>query len=106
MQGKASKLVLHATQAERRQLSISIAMTGAPQVRNDPAIRAFQIRLLFIHSSQIVVLDEPTAHIDPCAKRVIWKFIENLKQGGRSILMTTHSMNEAEILSDRYASPC
>jgi len=37
---------------------------------------------------------------------VIWKFIENLKHQGRSILMTTHSMNEAEMLSDRYGALC
>lgn len=53
---------------------------------------------------QIIVLDEPTANVDPFAKRVVWEHVEKLKRERSTVLVTTHSMDEAEILSDRCVS--
>ena len=46
-------------------------------------------------------MDEPTTGMDPKSRRQVWRMIEQLKVG-RVIIMTTHSMEEAEMLSDRF----
>jgi ABC-2 type transport system ATP-binding protein len=54
-----------------------------------------------IGDPQFLFLDEPTTGLDPQARRQIWELVERLKSGGRSILLTTHYMDEAERLCDR-----
>jgi len=52
---------------------------------------------------EIVLLDEPTEALDPRARRAVWGMIETLKKSGRTILLTTHSMDEAESLCGHVA---
>jgi ABC-2 type transport system ATP-binding protein len=56
-----------------------------------------------LHSPELILLDEPTSGLDPQSRRQLWDRIENLKNTGRSILLTTHSMEEAEAVCDRIA---
>ena len=56
-----------------------------------------------IHQPELVLLDEPTTGLDPQSRRQLWDRIEKLKEGGRSILLTTHSMEEAEAMCNRIA---
>jgi ABC-2 type transport system ATP-binding protein len=56
-----------------------------------------------IHSPPLVLLDEPTAGLDPQARRQLWNRIERLRDIGRSILLTTHSMEEAQAVCHRVA---
>jgi ABC-2 type transport system ATP-binding protein len=49
-----------------------------------------------IHNPALVLLDEPTAGLDPQARRQLWSHIEQIRAEGRSILLTTHSMEEAQ----------
>ncbi|HEX4276126.1 MAG TPA: ABC transporter ATP-binding protein [Bryobacteraceae bacterium] len=51
----------------------------------------------------LLFLDEPTTGLDPQARHQLWALIERLKQGGRTIVLTTHHMEEAERLCDRVA---
>ncbi|KAK9892600.1 hypothetical protein WA026_020981 [Henosepilachna vigintioctopunctata] len=53
-------------------------------------------------NSKIVILDEPTAGMDPTARRFIWEFLQKQKKD-RTILLTTHFMDEADLLGDRIA---
>jgi len=56
-----------------------------------------------IHSPPLVLLDEPTAGLDPQARRQLWDRIERQRDTGRSILLTTHSMEEAQAVCHRVA---
>jgi ABC-2 type transport system ATP-binding protein len=56
-----------------------------------------------LHNPELVLLDEPTTGLDPQSRRQLWDRIEGLKKTGRSILLTTHSMEEAETVCDRIA---
>jgi ABC-2 type transport system ATP-binding protein len=67
---------------QKQRLSLALAVVGRPEV---------------------VFLDEPTAAMDPQARRATWEIIRELKDGGVTVLLTTHSMDEAERLADRIA---
>ncbi len=56
-----------------------------------------------IHNPALLLLDEPTAGLDPQSRRQLWSRIELIRQRGGSILLTTHSMEEAEAVCDRVA---
>ncbi len=59
------------------------------------------ICLALVNNPRIVFLDEPTTGLDPRARRRIWKLISQLKEEGRTIILTTHYLEEAEMLADR-----
>jgi len=56
-----------------------------------------------IHQPILLLLDEPTSGLDPQSRRQLWDRIENLRTAGGSILLTTHSMEEAQAVCDRVA---
>lgn len=56
-----------------------------------------------IHDPPIIILDEPTVGFDPTVKREFWELIKNLKKGGKTILLSTHDMYEADEICDRVA---
>ncbi len=63
--------------------------------------RRLNIAIALIMKPDILFLDEPSAGLDPQAKHVVWDYIKELKKGGKTIILTTHDMYEAEMLSDR-----
>jgi ABC-2 type transport system ATP-binding protein len=67
---------------QRQRLSVALALIGDPE---------------------LVFLDEPTTGMDPAARRALWDVIVRLRDEGRSVLLTTHYLEEAEILCDRIA---
>jgi len=56
-----------------------------------------------IHDPPIVILDEPTVGFDPNVKREFWELIKNLKEYGKTVLLSTHDMYEADEICDRVA---
>jgi ABC-2 type transport system ATP-binding protein len=56
-----------------------------------------------IHNPKLLLLDEPTSGLDPQSRRQLWSRIEHLRDQGGSILLTTHSMEEAQAVCDRVA---
>uniref|UniRef100_A0A8C9SU04 ATP binding cassette subfamily A member 3 n=1 Tax=Scleropages formosus TaxID=113540 RepID=A0A8C9SU04_SCLFO len=64
--------------------------------------RKLSIGIALIGESKVMMLDEPTSGMDPSARRATWDLLQSQKQG-RTILLTTHFMDEADLLGDRIA---
>lgn len=63
----------------------------------------FSIAAALVHGPKVFFLDEPTTGLDPQARRNLWGLIEDVKKRGVTVIMTTHYMDEAEMLCDRVA---
>ena len=61
------------------------------------------VALAFVNDPEIIFLDEPTTGLDPQARRAMWDVIETSRGGGKTVLLTTHYMEEAQRLCDRIA---
>ncbi len=80
LQEKAKSRVKNLSAGQLQRLALAVALV------NDP---------------KVLFLDEPTTGLDPQARRHVWQIIEELKQKGKTIFLTTHYMEEAEKLADR-----
>jgi ABC-2 type transport system ATP-binding protein len=81
--------------AERRSASFRTLSGGQKQ--------RFAIAASLVNDPDVVFLDEPTTGLDPQARRLIWDLAKTWKQDGRTVILTTHYMEEAEELCDRVA---
>jgi len=82
LQEKRDALVRKLSGGQQRRLDVAIGLAGDPE-------------LLF--------LDEPTTGFDPSARRSAWGMVQNLKELGKTVVLTTHYMDEAQFLADRVA---
>jgi ABC-2 type transport system ATP-binding protein len=63
----------------------------------------FSIATTLINQPRIIFLDEPTTGLDPQARRNLWDLVKNIRSKGTTVIITTHYMDEAEVLCDRVA---
>lgn len=63
----------------------------------------FSIATTLINRPKVIFLDEPTTGLDPQARRNLWELIRDIRANGTTVIITTHYMDEAEILCDRVA---
>jgi ABC-2 type transport system ATP-binding protein len=94
--------------ALRRRAADVLAMVGlADRARDKPATfsggmkRRLNIACALVHDPDVLLLDEPTAGVDPQSRNAIFDNLESLKRAGKALVYTTHYMEEAERLADR-----
>jgi len=93
---RPTKEVIDALELGERHNARSQDLSGGQRQR-------LAVALSLVNDPELVFLDEPTTGLDPAARRSLWDIVEGLKADGRSVLLTTHYMEEAEILCDRLA---
>ncbi|HVW98900.1 MAG TPA: ABC transporter ATP-binding protein [Candidatus Babeliaceae bacterium] len=90
-----------------RIAELSHSLELAPYLKEYPHVlsggyqQRFSIARALMHNPALVILDEPTVALDPHIRRKLWDIIIDLKKGGTAILLTTHYLEEAEVLSDK-----
>ena len=82
LEGKEDAYTKSLSGGQQRRLDLALALVGDPE---------------------LVFLDEPTTGFDPAARRAAWKSISALKELGKTVLLTTHYLDEAQALADRVA---
>ncbi len=92
---RAGELLSRLGLAEKRDARID-ALSGGQQQR-------LMIARALVHEPQVLFLDEPTVGLDPQARRELWQILRDLHAEGRTIVLTTHYMEEADQLCDRVA---
>ena len=63
----------------------------------------FSIAAALVHNPRVFFMDEPTTGLDPQARRNLWELVQQIRDRGITVIMTTHYMEEAELLCDRVA---
>ena len=63
----------------------------------------FSIAAALVHNPKVFFMDEPTTGLDPQARRNLWSLVEKIRDRGITVILTTHYMDEAELLCDRVA---
>jgi len=92
---KAEELLTFVQLGEKRDTEIS-ALSGG-------MVRRLVLARALMNDPELLVLDEPTTGLDPQARHLLWDRVRQLRAQGRSVLLTTHYMDEAERLCDRIA---
>jgi ABC-2 type transport system ATP-binding protein len=88
--------IIDALELGERRTARSEVLSGGQRQR-------LAVALSLVNDPELVFLDEPTTGLDPAARRSLWDIVRGLRAQGRSVLLTTHYMEEAEILCDRLA---
>jgi ABC-2 type transport system ATP-binding protein len=91
-----ARALLRRVDLEDRAQSQVKQLSGGQQQR-------FAVAAALVNNPRILFLDEPTTGLDPQARRHMWELVRSFRDDGTTIVLTTHSMEEAELLCDRVA---
>jgi ABC-2 type transport system ATP-binding protein len=85
------------------QFGLSDRSSGRPDDFSGGQIQRMMIARALMHSPAVLFLDEPSTGLDPAARLFLWEKVADLREGGTTVVITTHDMDEAATLSDRVA---
>jgi ABC-2 type transport system ATP-binding protein len=88
--------VIAVTGLEGKEYALARTLSGGQ-------LRRLDLALALVGDPELIFLDEPTTGFDPAARRSAWEVIRSLKQLGKTVLLTTHYLDEAQALADRVA---
>jgi len=88
--------VIGLTGLEGKENSVTRTLSGGQ-------LRRLDLALALVGDPELIFLDEPTTGFDPAARRTAWDTIRSLKELGKTVLLTTHYLDEAQALADRVA---
>ncbi len=94
--GRSSNELIDLMELGEKRSTQTQALSGGQRQR-------LAVALALVNDPELIFLDEPTTGLDPAARRSLWAIVESLRERGRTVLLTTHYMEEAEILCDRLA---
>jgi ABC-2 type transport system ATP-binding protein len=101
---------LYGVRLSAQQIADGLRVIGLQDEANKPfkqlsggQQQRLSLYIAVVHDPALLLLDEPTAGLDPQSRRQLWGRIEHIRQEGGSILLTTHSMEEAQAVCDRVA---
>lgn len=86
-----------------RQVDLSEKSKSFAKTLSGGQKQRFSIASALVNDPEIVFLDEPTTGLDPQARHHLWDFVRSIKEKGKTVVLTTHYMEEAEVLCDRVA---
>ncbi len=86
-----------------RDVQLSEKADSYPEQLSGGQRQRFSIAAALVHGPKVFFLDEPTTGLDPQARRNLWGLIRAVQKRGVTVIMTTHYMDEAELLCDRVA---
>lgn len=92
----AAQQIKHVTQVVDLTKALDKRVSGY----SDGMKRRLSLAIALLGFNQILILDEPTVGVDPTLRRQIWSELQNLRNQGKTILVTTHVMDEAELTDD------
>lgn len=88
--------LLHEVQLEEKANSYVEKLSGGQRQR-------FSIAAALVNKPRVLFLDEPTTGLDPQARRHLWQLVQGIKKKGITVILTSHYMEEAQLLCDRLA---
>jgi ABC-2 type transport system ATP-binding protein len=98
---------LFSNPADTKEITHRCQLTDLGKQRNDKLsggqTQRLMLALALINKPRLIFLDEPSTGLDPQSRRNLWDIIRQLKEEGRTLILTTHSMEEAEYLCDEIA---
>ena len=97
----------YATRRDPDELLEAVGLTAKRDARigqlSGGQAQRFSIVAALVNDPEVVFLDEPTTGLDPQSRRNLWELVRTVNAEGRTVVLTTHYMEEAEVLSDRVA---
>jgi len=101
LQGMSKEKLRERTDWLLDQVGLGAASSRRAGKYSGGMVRRTSLAMALVHDPEVAFLDEPTVGLDPQSRRATWGLIKDLKKRGRTVILTTHYIEEAEALSDR-----